>query len=99
IAVTIPFDVRDVDSDSPEMKTLPQSFGVKKAKILSYFLLAINFGFYLFHALDFLSLILLFLTLLISSILVGYSGSNRPKYYYTILLESCSILLFASVYM
>ncbi len=39
LAVTIPFDIRDLKYDLPEQKTIPQLIGVRKAKILSVLLL------------------------------------------------------------
>lgn len=35
IAITIPFDIRDLKYDDPKYKTIPQLLGVKKAKFLS----------------------------------------------------------------
>ncbi len=99
IAITIPFDVRDVKSDSPDMKTIPQKFGVARAKILSYILLAFNFIYYLW--LDKVGVetsVFIFITLLFTSLLVLFSNSNKPKFYYTVLIESTSLLLFLSFY-
>ena len=39
IAITIPFDIRDVNSDSVALKTLPQVFGVKASKLFGLNLL------------------------------------------------------------
>lgn len=39
IAITIPFDIRDIDVDTPHTKTIPQYFGVKKAIFIASFLL------------------------------------------------------------
>ena len=100
VAITIPFDVRDMYSDSPDMKTIPQEIGASKAKILAYFLLIVNFVYFIY--LDFLdvnSLFLIFATLLLTSILVRYSSSDKPKFYYAVFLESTSVLLFFSVYL
>jgi len=98
VAITIPFDVRDMFSDSPEMKTIPQEIGAYKAKMLAYLLLLINLGYYLAYVkLSIESMIFIFITLILTSVLVKYSENNRPKYYYTVLLESTSIMLFLSV--
>ena len=42
-ALTIPFDIRDIALDSPKQRTLPQVFGVKRAKMLAVFLLFASF--------------------------------------------------------
>ncbi len=39
IAITIPFDIRDLKYDKKEKKTIPQLIGVKPALLLSFFLL------------------------------------------------------------
>lgn len=39
IAVTIPFDIRDIKYDLPSQKTIPQVLGILKAKFLSILLL------------------------------------------------------------
>ena len=43
LAVTIPFDIRDLKFDSPNQKTIPQVFGVIGSKVLA---IALLFGFY-----------------------------------------------------
>lgn len=97
VAITIPFDVRDVDSDSPEMRTLPQRLGVTKAKVLAYVLLLANFVFYfLSGGLSAETLFLIFISLFVTSILIRYSSNERPKYYYVVFMEFTSVLLFLS---
>ena len=39
LAVAIPFDIRDLQHDNPNQKTIPQVFGERTSKILSVFLL------------------------------------------------------------
>ncbi len=99
VAITIPFDVRDVKTDPPKMKTIPQEFGIAKAKILSYALLGFNFAYYVWLGKAGVeALIFILITLLFTSLLVMFSRSNKPKYYYTIFMESTSLLLFLSFY-
>ena len=38
LAITIPFDIRDVEKDEAEKKTIPQLMGVQKAKVLAIML-------------------------------------------------------------
>jgi|LGVF01.2.fsa_nt_gb hypothetical protein len=97
IAITIPFDIRDVKSDSGKMKTLPQFFGVRKSKILALLFLLINLVYYI-NKIDFqlITILLLLTTLVVTSSLIVFSDENKPKYYYVVLLESMSILLFLS---
>jgi hypothetical protein len=99
IAITIPFDVRDVYSDSFKMKTLPQKMGVSMSKNLAYVLLFFNFGYYVLLGTQSVeSLVLILVTLLVISVLISYSGFGNSKYYYVVLMESSSVLLFLSVW-
>jgi hypothetical protein len=41
MAVAIAFDIRDVESDTPEMKTIPQLFGVQGSRFIALLLLAL----------------------------------------------------------
>jgi 4-hydroxybenzoate polyprenyltransferase len=97
VAITIPFDVRDVYSDSPEMRTLPQRLGVTKAKLLAYLLLAVNFLYYfLLGSLTVETLVFILIALFVTSVLIRYSSNERPKYYYVVFIELTSVLLFLS---
>ena len=94
-AVTIPFDIRDLKHDTPEMKTIPQIIGVKKSKLLGSFLLLI------FYLLDFFrfsgfenSVIITALITVLSLILLNLSTENRSKYYTSFWMESLPILWF-----
>ena len=46
IAITIPFDIRDVLVDKLSLKTLPQRFGIRKSVFLGYFLILVSAVFY-----------------------------------------------------
>lgn len=99
VAITIPFDVRDVRTDPPKMRTIPQELGVSKAKYIAYSLLLINFFYYYsIGVLESYSLLLILITLFVTFILIKYSRSDMPKYYYAVLIESTSVMLFLSVW-
>ena len=65
LAVTIPFDIRDLKYDTPSQKTIPQIVGVARAKIISIALLVLfvilmfNFvdGFLMFNPVFYLAVI------------------------------------------
>jgi hypothetical protein len=44
VLLTLPFDVRDMDKDPKRLKTIPQLLGLRKTKILGYFLMLIIAG-------------------------------------------------------
>ena len=92
IAITIPFDIRDLSFDNKRLKTIPQVLGVKGAKIVAIVLLLV---------LILLEYILYGLPLHIDTIvvvcigvlLIRFSGMKRfTKYYYSFWVESLPIL-------
>lgn len=48
LALTIPFDIRDLDKDPEHLKTIPQRFGITKAKVAGHILLVISLFFAIF---------------------------------------------------
>mgnify|MGYP001627154426 CR=1 FL=1 len=44
LALTIPFDIRDVYHDGPERFTIPQFIGISRSKVLSVFLMFLGLG-------------------------------------------------------
>ena len=87
IALTLPFDIRDIYFDKANaLKTIPIKLGIKKTKILVVFLLVCVL------ALHYASNIQLFIkTLVLIAILIIFIGSYSPakkEYYITFWLES-----------
>ena len=91
IAITLPFDIRDLDYDLDSLKTLPQQFGIKKTKHIGFILLA------LFFILEFLKPIdthTIWTTLSIavfSGILLNFATNKQSKYYSAFLVEALPI--------
>ena len=86
-AITIPFDIRDLDVDAKtNVKTIPLSIGVQKAKYLS--ILALIGCIFIVFVLNkqavytFKNTIALFLTYIISAVVVGFSQKERSDYYF-----------------
>lgn len=99
VLITIPFDIRDSKIDSKSLKTLPQLFGVKKAKVVG-----LIFG-VLFTILEFLKpdfemnqAIIVLIISVIASLLLIYSKENQPKYYSSFWVESLPIFWLLLVY-
>ena len=89
IAITIPFDIRDVKSDFKSLKTLPQLFGVKKSKILGTVLLV------LFVILGFWNnffLITDIIIAIITGIFLWFSSEIKSRYYTGFWVESIPII-------
>lgn len=96
LAITIPFDVRDLPFDSPDQKTLPQLLGIKRANIAALtaaviFMLAAWYSFHLenyststFAAIG-CSGVVTFAILL-------FSFKKRPEPFYSVVLDGLTIL-------
>ena len=93
VAVTIPFDIRDLKYDDPIQRTIPQVFGIINAKIISvlfliiYFLIAINQQENLIKNTPFICVIIY------TIILVFASSKNRNEFHYSGLIEGSIFLL------
>lgn len=95
LAITIPFDIRDIDYDSPKMFTLPQVIGIRKSKIvgvLSLFLFLL-IGYYRLGDLD-TSFMIIFIVAMMSSILIGLSDKNQSNYFSSFWVEAIPIIWF-----
>ncbi|NOQ92055.1 MAG: hypothetical protein GQ552_04975 [Flavobacteriaceae bacterium] len=94
-AVTIPFDIRDVDFDNPEIKTIPQTLGTQKSKIIGVLAL------FLFFIIEFLRdlknestlLITMFITV-ISMLFLIFSNKKQNQFYTSFWIESLPIVWF-----
>jgi len=89
------FEIIDLKDDTPKLKTVPQTIGVKNTKIVSVLFLSIFFG------LEFLFLGHKNTKILANSILsiiifmfVVFASENRSKYYTTFWVEGIPILWF-----
>lgn len=84
-AITIPFDIKDIESDRRlSLKTIPSKFGKTNAKLISLFLLFIYLLIHLcfhpnFHNLMFIALIL---NVIICSFVIHYAESKSDLFYY-----------------
>lgn len=92
IAVTIPFDIRDMNYDNPSKRTIPQVLGINKAKTFSLILLSV----YLILAITIqptlIQNILFLLSIIFTFILISAILEKRHEFYYSGLIEG-SILL------
>ncbi len=101
-AITIPFDIRDLNvDDHNQVKTIPSRIGAKAAKKWSYVLLllsflALNWNIYC-HEIPMMDTSGIWFGYLLSYgltvLLVLYSHENQPDYYYTGYMDGLMILL------
>ena len=95
LAITLPFDIRDMVKDSDnQIKTIPSLIGIKWTKVVAITSLVIFSV--LIHEHIYLNYLLIFM--FITSILILFSSPNRKWYYYQVYLDGTIILYFLAVY-
>jgi hypothetical protein len=93
-AITIPFDIRDLQLDNPDLSTLPQSLGVGRSKFIA--VLALIAFFLLFYLNDFSrnDRAIGFSIALISAVLILRSEVHQNRFYSSFWVEGIPILWF-----
>jgi 4-hydroxybenzoate polyprenyltransferase len=96
-ALTIPFDIRDMDWDErANLKTIPLSIGIAKAQYLAILCLIICVGLdFILNRLtiyDFKTIIILNISYLISSIAIYATKENRSDYYFYGLIDGMMLM-------
>ena len=97
-AITIPFDIRDLNFDIPEIKTLPQIIGSKKSKYFGSILLLVFFlsEFFSPSIFENSELITLLITVL-SLVLLNLYTESKNKYYTSFWVEAIPIFWFLTI--
>ncbi|WP_232520449.1 MULTISPECIES: hypothetical protein [Chryseobacterium] len=90
-ALVLPFDIRDMRSDT--IQTFPKIIGVQNTKYLGYVLVFISVILSVFY-LKFPYGLSIFLTAIITFILIYFSESKRDDVYFSFGVETCSVLPF-----
>ncbi len=93
LAVTIPFDIRDIGYDSPKQKTIPQLVGVNRSKRVSILLLLIYFVLVIFCKPLLLHNLLFYVFLGITFLLIIQQKEKSPEFYCSGLIESSIFLI------
>lgn len=88
IVITLPFDIRDVTSDSEELKTLPQVLGVKNTKVVGTVLLIV---FVVLAFIQQVNLISTLLITLITGLFLWFSTTTKSRYYSSFWVEAIPI--------
>lgn len=93
LAITIPFDIRDVNADSKLLKTLPQIMGIASSKVLGISLL---FGFVLLEFFKenftYFGLLVLMIVSIITGLFLWFSSPKRTRYYTSFWVEAIPII-------
>ncbi|MDH3321416.1 MAG: hypothetical protein OEM04_00415 [Flavobacteriaceae bacterium] len=99
MAITIPFDIRDIDYDNPAIKTLPQTLGIQNSKLVGTLLLLLFFMIDFFRDLESESTILITLMVTVISVLfLNSANKDQSEYYSSFWVESIPVLWFLLVY-
>lgn len=98
IAITIPFDIRDLHLDEDDKRTIPQMVGEKKARLIGGILLLLNTV--IFSQLTSNSHDLIFaLSILVGLFLIWKSKSNAKDLYFSFVIDGLLILQPLCVYL
>lgn len=93
IAITIPFDIRDLAYDLPHQKTIPQIVGIRISVILSVTLLLSSLLFLAFSSVELLKNPFFYLAYLYQLFLLVYSYRKQKELYYSAGIDGGIILL------
>tara|TARA_B100000427_G_scaffold295923_1_gene275316 strand:- start:175 stop:855 length:681 start_codon:yes stop_codon:yes gene_type:complete len=95
IAISIPFDIRDCDTD--KIMTIPNAIGIIESKFFAWFCLLIIDILLIIdvinHHITLPSFIALFISIEICALLIYYSNKNRHFLFYGLFVESLSIIM------
>ncbi len=100
IAITIPFDIRDLNYDKEEgLSTLPSLLGIKKARLLGLALLVFVTGlclirFSMLQAISGSQLIAFVITYLVTAILIQGTNQNRSDHFFIGAIDGTLVLMF-----
>ncbi len=93
IILMLPFEIRDLKFDSLKLSTIPQKIGVRGTKFIGVALIVVLFLIEFFkNDISQNSIIVLFLTLIITSILLMVAKVEQHKYYSAFWVEGVPVL-------
>ena len=87
IGITIPFDIRDLETDSVDKKTIPQVFGVRVAVLVS--IVCILLAGIMFFQKGFIGLLYM---CIFSVIIVIFSIRKRPDWFFSFVIDGLLLL-------
>jgi hypothetical protein len=97
-ALILIFEIIDLKTDDPHLKTVPQQIGLKKTKILGFVLLIVFCGIGFFNDnsngnsnIQILGLQLYFVIAIVIASFLLFANENRSKYYTSIWVESVPV--------
>ena len=98
IILILIFEIIDLKEDSPSLKTVPQTIGIKNTKLVGMILLVVFFCLEFFLSdVRISQLIINGILVLIISLFTVYADEEKSKYYTTFWVESIPILWFGLI--
>lgn len=93
LAITIPFDIRDLKYDSPTLKTIPQVVGIRKTRMLSLFLFVLYLTILVLFKTTIYKNPAFIITSLLTLILLVKSNEKRPDFYFSGVVEGSIFMM------
>lgn len=98
LALIIPFEIRDLEYDDPELGTLPQLVGVGVSKKIGYLLLAGFLSAHIFLYVQQYDILLISSGItVLTGLLIWFSSLQQREYYASFWVESVPIIWFLSL--
>ena len=96
-SIILIFEIIDLKTDDPHLKTVPQQIGVKNTKVLGFVLIIVFCGLGFFNSksnsnIQILGLLLNFVIAIVIALFLFFANENRSKYYTSFWVESVTIL-------
>ncbi len=93
LVLLIPFEIRDINIDQSNLKTIPQRFGIKKTRVIGYVLIAVYFSLLFFKdSVDSSEIVERALLSLLLVAVVSRATIKQHKYYASFFVESIPIV-------
>jgi len=93
VAITLPFDIRDVTIDPKTLRTIPQILGVKKSKIVGYVLLLIVVSLeFLKENFSISEMYVLVIVSIVIALFLTFSSPKKTRYYTSFWVEAIPIV-------
>ncbi|MFK8037445.1 MAG: hypothetical protein AB8B74_04095 [Crocinitomicaceae bacterium] len=97
LAISIPFDIRDLELDNRKLRTIPQTLGIKNARYLAATILFMSTALFMW-VVGYFHIGLLLNTIIVTKVICR-SGINGNEFYYSGLADGLLILIYLSYYL
>jgi 4-hydroxybenzoate polyprenyltransferase len=93
LAITIPFDIRDMITDSKSLKTLPQILGITNAKVLGTLFLFVFVLMEIFKEnFTYFGFLIVLIIAMITTLFLWFSAPKQSRYYTSFWVESIPVI-------